>query len=268
MKKFIAIVLALALVLSFAACGEKEAAPAAQNEVITIAASPTPHAEILAVAAENLPAGYELKVIEYDDYVQPNMVVDSGEVFANYFQHVPYLDDFNAQNKTNVVSLCGVHVEPMAIYAGKCNDLKNIPDGAQIAVPNDTTNEARALLLLEANGIIKLDPNAGITATKRDVIENPHNVDIVEVEAAQVPNVKQDVDFAVINVNYALNAGLNPVKDSLAIEDSSSAYVNIVCVKAGNENDPKAKALIEACSSQAVKDFIEKTYDGAVVCVF
>lgn len=267
MKKFIALLLAVVLVLSFTACGAKEEGKT--DNVISIAASPTPHAEILAVAKEALAKeGFELNIIEYDDYVQPNMVVDSGEVFANYFQHVPYLDDFNAQNGTKVVSLCGVHVEPMAIYAGKANDLGAIADGAQIAVPNDTTNEARALLLLEANGIIKLDPNAGITATKNDVIENPHNVDIVEVEAAQVPNVRQDVDFAVINVNYALAAGLNPVKDSLAIEDSASAYVNIVCVKEGNENDPKAQALVKACQSPEVKAFIEKTYDGAVVCVF
>jgi len=267
MKKLIALTLAIVLVFSFAGCGKK-AEEAAGPVEITVAASPTPHAEILKVAAENLPEGFTLKVIEYTDYVQPNMVVDSGEVFANYFQHVPYLDDFNAQNKTNVVSVCGVHVEPMAIYAGKANDLANIADGAKIAVPNDTTNEARALLLLEANGIIKLDPNAGITATKNDITENPHNVEIFEVEAAQVPNVRQDVDFAVINVNYALEAGLNPVKDSLAIEDSASAYVNIVCVKAGNENDPKTAALVQACQSQAVKEFIEKTYDGAVVCVF
>ena len=269
MKKLIALLIAAVLLVSFAACGETKTASNEPEVVeITVAASPTPHAEILAVAAENLPEGYSLKVIEYDDYVQPNMVVDSGEIYANYFQHVPYLDDFNAQNGTKVVSVCGVHVEPMAIYAGKSSDLKNIADGSQIAVPNDTTNEARALLLLEANGIIKLDPNAGITATKNDVIENPYNVEIVEVEAAQVPNVRQDVEYAVINVNYALNAGLNPVKDSLAIEDSASAYVNIVCVKEGNENDPRTQALVQACTSDAVKQYITDTYDGAVVCVF
>ncbi len=266
MKKFIALALAVVLLFSFAACGDKQTA--SDTQVITIAASPTPHAEILKVAAENLPEGFELKILEYDDYVQPNMVVDSGEVFANYFQHVPYLEDFNKENGTKVVSLCGVHVEPMAIYPGKCTDLKAIPEGAQIAVPNDTTNEARALLLLEANGIIKLDPNAGITATKNDVTENPYNVEIVEVEAAQVPNIRQDVEIAVINANYALNAGLNPVKDSLAVEGSASAYVNIVCVKEGNEKDPKAEALIKACTSDAVKKFIEDTYDGSVVCVF
>ncbi|MBR5926272.1 MAG: MetQ/NlpA family ABC transporter substrate-binding protein [Firmicutes bacterium] len=272
MKKTLAVILALVLVLGLTACGgsnsgsSSTAAPAVKE--ITVAASPTPHAEILAVAAENLPEGYSLKVIEFSDYVQPNMVVESGEVFANYFQHVPYLDDFNAQNGTHIVNICGVHVEPMGIYAGKSSDLANIPDGAQIAVPNDTTNEARALLLLEANGVIKLKEGAGITATKNDIAENPHNVEIVEVEAANVPKVKQDVDFAVINTNYAVESGLNPVKDSLAIEGSASAYVNIVCVKAGNENTDEAKALIQACQSEAVKNFIAEKYDGAVVCIF
>lgn len=269
MKKIAALTLALILAFSFAACGDGNKAGKADDKIITIAASPTPHAEILAVAAEVLAKdGYELKIIEYDDYVQPNMVVESGEVFANYFQHIPYLDDFNAQNNTHIVSICGVHIEPLGIYAGKSSDLSAIADGAQIAVPNDTTNEARALLLLEANGIIKLDPEVGITATKNDVIENPHNVDIVEIEAAQVPNVRQDVDYAVINANYALAAGLNPVKDSLAIEGSSSAYVNIVCVKEGSENDPKVQALIKACTSEEVKQFIDQKYEGSAVCVF
>lgn len=271
MKKTLAVLLALVLALGLAACGNsgsKTTSTAPAVKEITVAASPTPHAEILAVAAKNLPEGYSLKVIEYDDYVQPNMVVESGEVFANYFQHVPYLDDFNAQNGTHIVSLCGVHVEPMAVYAGKSADLANIPDGAQIAVPNDTTNEARALLLLEANGVIKLREGAGITATKNDIAENPHNVVIVEAEAAAVPSIRQDVDFAVINTNYAVGAGLNPVNDSLAIEGSASAYVNIVCVKAGNENTDEAKALTQAVQSQEVKDFITNTYGGSVVCVF
>ncbi len=277
MKKIIAIVLALTLVLGLAACGSSSststpaatpAAPAKEVKKISIAASPTPHAEILRVAAENLPEGYELEILEFEDYVQPNMVVDSGEVFANYFKHVPYLDDFNKENGTHIVSICGVHVEPMAVYAGKASDLKNIPSGAQIAVPNDTTNEARALLLLEANGVIKLKEGAGITATKNDIAENPYNVDIVELEAASIPLQRESVDFAVINTNYAVGAGLNPVKDSLAIEGSASAYVNIVCVKEGNENSDEAKALIQAVQSPAVKDFIDKTYDGSVICVF
>ena len=216
------------MVTLLAGCGEKKEEA---SKEISIAASPTPHAEILNVVKDVLAKdGWTLKILEYEDYVQPNMVVDSGEVFANYFQHVPYLDDFNAQNGTKVVSVCGVHVEPMAIYAGKANDLKNIASGAQIAVPNDTTNEARALLLLQENGIIKVDPKAGITATKKDIIDNPHNIEIIEAEAAAIPSVRQDVEFAVINCNYAIGAGLNPVKDSLAVEGSASAYVNIVCV--------------------------------------
>ena len=264
-KRIASLLLAAILLLSFAACGNK--GKEAETKEITIAASPTPHAEILAVVAKHLPEGYTLKVIEYNDYVQPNMVVESGEVFANYFQHVPYLDDFNRENGTHIVSVLGVHVEPMAVYPGKLSDLSNIPDGAQIAVPNDTTNEARALQLLEANGLIKLDPAAGITATKNDIVENPHKIEIVEVEAAAVPSIRQDVEFAIINTNFAVGAGLNPVNDGLVIEGSASAYVNIVCVKEGNEDTDEIKALVEAFNNQEVKDFITETYGGSVVCV-
>jgi len=267
MKKTLSLIIAIVLAISclgLAGCGEKKT----ESKEITIAASPTPHAEILEVVKEALAKdGWTLKILEYKDYVQPNMVVESGEVFANYFQHVPYLDDFNAQNGTHIVSILGVHVEPMGVYAGKSNDLKNIKNGAKIAVPNDTTNEARALLLLQENGLIKVNPNAGITATKQDIIENPYNIEIVEAEAAAIPQVRVDVDFAVINCNYAIGAGLNPVKDSLAVEGSASAYVNIVCVKSGNENTDAAKALKKACEDASVKKFIDEKYDGSVICV-
>lgn len=269
MKKTLSIILALILVvgcLGLAGCGEKKEEA---SKEISIAASPTPHAEILNVVKDVLAKdGWTLKILEYEDYVQPNMVVESGEVFANYFQHVPYLEDFNAQNGTHIESLCGVHVEPMGVYPGKCSDLKNVPDGAQIAVPNDTTNEARALLLLQENGLIKVDPKAGITATKQDITDNPHNIEIIEAEAAAIPSVRQDVEFAVINCNYAIEAGLNPVKDSLAVEGSASAYVNIVCVKSGNENTEAAKALAKACQDPSVKAFIDEKYNGSVICIF
>jgi D-methionine transport system substrate-binding protein len=236
---------------------------------ISVAASPTPHAEILAVAAEVLAEqGITLDIVEFTDYVQPNTVVENGEIDANYFQHVPYLDNFNEENGTHLVSVAGIHVEPMGIYAGKTASFDDLADGAQIAVPNDATNEARALLLLEAQGLITLKDGAGINATKLDIEENPLNLDIVEVEAAQLPRMLTDVDMAVINCNYALDADLNPVEDAIAIEDSSSAYVNVLVVKEGNENDPGIQALVEALQSEEVLTFIEENYNGAVVAVF
>mgnify|MGYP001147546071 CR=1 FL=1 len=235
---------------------------------LKVAASPTPHAEILNVAKEVLAEqGIDLEVVEFSDYVQPNLVTESGEVDANYFQHTPYLDSFNEENGTHLVSVGAVHYEPFGIYPGKSDDLANIADGATIAVPNDTTNEARALTLLEKNGFFKLKADAGLTATKNDIEENPLNVTVDEVEAAQVPNVLQDEDYAVINSNYAISAGLDPMTDALAMEDGSSAYVNVLVCKEGNENEPKIKALVAALQSQQVKDFMDENYKGAVVSV-
>ena len=263
MKNFRSALLAAALSLAVAA-GSATAAQAATK--IRVGASPTPHAEILKVANDVLkPQGYELQIIEYSDYVQPNMALEGKELDANFFQHKPYLDDFNKEKGTKLISIGTVHYEPFGIYAGKTKSLDALKDGAMVAVPNDTTNEARALLLLEANGIIKLKDGAGITATKNDIAENPHNVEIVETEAAQIPNILKDVDYAVINSNYAINAGLNPVKDSLAIEGSASAYANILAVKEGNESSDKVKALVAALESQQVADYIAEKYDGAVV---
>ena len=210
---------------------------ALKGKTITVAASPTPHAEILGVAKEILAEkGIELKVIEYNDYVLPNNVVESGEVLANYFQHVPYLDDFNTQNGTHIVSAAAIHVEPMGLYGGKQKSLDAVKStsGLVIGVPNDTTNEARALLLLQENGYLKLKEGAGITATVNDITENPYGLSFTEVEAAQLPRLLQDLDYAVINSNYAIDAGLNPVAESLIIEGAASAYANIIAVKEGN----------------------------------
>lgn len=291
MKKLISATLAASLALSLAACGssastdsvaassESTAASSAAAEstaetgelagtTLKVAASPTPHAEILNVAKEILAEqGIDLEVVEFSDYVQPNLVTESGEVDANYFQHTPYLDSFNEENGTHLVSVGAVHYEPFGIYPGKSDDLANIADGATIAVPNDTTNEARALTLLEKNGFFKLKADAGLTATKNDIEENPLNVTVDEVEAAQVPNVLQDEDYAVINSNYAISAGLDPMTDALAMEDGSSAYVNVLVCKEGNENEPKIKALVAALQSQQVKDFMDENYKGAVVSV-
>ena len=240
---------------------------------ITVAASPTPHAEILEVAGDILAqAGITLKVQEFTDYVQPNMVTESGEVDANYFQHQAYLDNFNEENGTHLVSVAKIHYEPLGLYPGKTKSIDELADGAKISVPNDTSNEARALQLLAAQGLIELKPEAGLTATKNDITSNPKNLEIVEMEAAQLPRTLADVDMAVINGNYATQAGFSSAKDALAAEsaDSEAAqiYPNVLVVKEGHENDPAILALAAALKSDAVRSFIDETYGGAVVPLF
>ena len=241
-------------------------------EDLTVGASPAPHAEILEAAREELAKkGYNLKIVEYTDYVQPNLALEAGDLDANYFQHLPYLEQFNQERGTKLVSAGKIHYEPFGIYAGKTASLDELADGAKVAVPNDATNEARALLLLEAQGLLKLADGAGLKATKTDIVENSKNLDILEVEAAQVPRSLPDVDVAVINGNYAIEAGLK-VSDALAVEASDSeaatTYGNVVAVKEGKEEDAKTKALIEALTSDAVKEYMEQTYEGAVVPLF
>ena len=296
MKKLISATLAASLALSLAACGssastdsvaasseaastESTAASSAAAEstaetselagtTLKVAASPTPHAEILNVAKEVLAEqGIDLEVVEFSDYVQPNLVTESGEVDANYFQHVPYLDDFNTTRGTHLVSVTGVHIEPMGIYAGKSDSLDSLPDGASVAVPNDATNEGRALLLLEAQGLIKLADDSNLSSTPKDIVENPKNLTFTEVEAATIPSIASEVDLAVINSNYALGAGLNPVEDALALESSDSPYVNVLVCKEGNENNAAIQALAEALHSDTVKNYIAENFDGAVIAV-
>ncbi|MCR5829228.1 MAG: transporter substrate-binding domain-containing protein [Lachnospiraceae bacterium] len=240
------------------------------GETIKIAASPVPHAEILEKAAGILKNyGYELDIVEFDDYVQPNLVVESGEFDANYMEHIPYLNSFNAEHGTHIVNAGGIHYEPFGIYPGKKSTLADIADGDSIAIPNDTTNEARALLLLQDNGILKLKEGAGLTATVNDIVENPHNVEFVELEAAQVARVVDEVAYVVLNGNYALEAGYSVGKDSIAYEATDSiaakTYVNIVGVLEGNENSNKIKALVTVLRSDEIRQFIEETYDGAVI---
>ena len=247
-----------------------EAAAASGESVkIKIGATPSPHAEILEAAKDALKKkGVEIEIVTYNDYVQPNIATDEGQIDANYFQHQPYLDDFNKENNTHVVSVGKIHYEPFGIYAGKSKDLKNIQDGAKIAVPNDTTNEARALLLLEANGIIKLKDGAGLTATKQDIVENPHNVEIYEVEAAQIPRSLDSVDFACMNGNFAIQANYKP-SEALAAEKSDSeaaqTYANIIAVAEKNKDAAWAKTLVEVLTSKEIQDFINKKYEGGVV---
>ena len=310
MKKFISAALAAVLALSLAACGQGSSSSAASNSAadasqssqaaasdetaadftgdgfdesidyasldgttIKVAASPTPHAEILAVAGDILAqAGIKLEVVEFTDYVQPNMVTESGEVDANYFQHQDYLNNFNEENGTHLVSVAEIHYEPLGLYPGKTKSIDELADGAKISVPNDTSNEARALQLLAAQGLIELDPDAGLTATKNDITSNPKNLEIVEMEAAQLPRTLADVDMAVINGNYATQAGFSSAKDALAAEsaDSEAAqiYPNVLVVKEGRENDPAILALAAALKSEAVRSFIDETYGGAVVPMF
>lgn len=237
---------------------------------ITVAASATPHAEILEEAKTILAGqGWDLEVTVFNDYVQPNLVVESGEFDANYFQHIPYLDQFNIDNSTHLVNAGGIHYEPFGIYPGTKTDLSTLESGDVIAVPNDTTNEARALLLLQDNGIITLKDGVGLEATVTDIAENPNDIKIQELEAAQVSRVKDEVAFVVLNGNYALEAGFSVGNDSVAYEQSDSeaakTYVNVIAVKEGNENNEAITALVDVLKSDEITDFINNTYDGAVI---
>ena len=273
-KKILALALAGVLVVgALTGCGSSKSESSEKktdDKKITVAASATPHAEILEEAKTLLKdKGYELEVKVFDDYVQPNNVVESGEFDANYFQHVPYLEQFNEEKGTHLVVAGKIHYEPFGIYPGTKKDLKDIAKGDKIAVPNDTTNEARALLLLQDNGIIKLKDGVGIKATVNDIEENPNNIEIVELEAAQVPRVVNEVAYVVLNGNYALEANYTVKKDALAYEKSDSeaakTYVNVIAVKEGNENSEKIKALVDVLKSDSIKKFINEKYDGAVI---
>ena len=265
MKKIIAIVLTLVLALA--------GVSAFAATKLTVGATPAPHAEILEICKEVLKdQGIELEIVVFNDYVIPNTSVENGQIDANYFQHVLYLNDFNAQNGTHLTIVDKIHYEPFGIYAGKTASLAELKEGAEIAVPNDASNEARALLLLEQEGLIKLTEGVGLAATKLDIVENPLNIEIIEIEAAQLPRSLGSVDCAVINGNYAIDAGLK-ASDALAVEDGASEtiqqnYANILVCKEGNENNEALQALAAAMKSEQVKVFIEGTYEGAVVPLF
>lgn len=244
----------------------------ADDKVIVVGASPSPHAEILEQIRDDLAEeGYELKIVEYSDYVQPNVALADGDLDANYFQHQPYLDEYNAENGTDLVGAAKIHFEPMSIYSSKYDSLDSIPDGATIAVPSDATNEGRALLLLQDQGIITLKDGVGLSATANDIASNPHNIQLVEVEAAQVPRSLEDVDYAVINGNYALSAGLDTttaLASEAADSEAANTYANIIAVRAGDENSAKTQALIKALESEGVKTYIDDQYKGTVIAVF
>nr|MBQ2234540.1 MetQ/NlpA family ABC transporter substrate-binding protein [Treponema sp.] len=264
MKKSSIVALILAT-LAFVGCSKKDL-----SKTIIVGATPEPHAAILSLIAEDLANdGYTLKIVEFTDYNVPNEAVESGEIDANYFQHLPYMDSFNKEKGYHLVSVAGIHIEPLALYSKNFAKLDEIPNGATIAIPNDPTNEGRALLLLQSAGLIKLNPDAGLTAVPQDIVENTKKLKFTELEAASLPRILQDVDAAVINGNYALPAGLNASKDGLFIEGADSPYVNILCVKDGNQNAEKIQALANALKSQKVKDYINNTYkNGEVITVF
>jgi len=267
-KTFVCLLAAGVLVL--AVNHSVEAKGNSQNSavVLSVGATPVPHAELLNLVKSDLAAqGITLNVVEFTDYVQPNVAVISGDLDANFFQHIPYLES-NAEWSSKLVSAFGVHVEPFGLYSQKYKKIEDLPNGASIAIPNDPSNGGRALLLLQAKGLITLKQGAGLTATPRDITDNPKNFRFQELEAAQLPRSLQDVDAATINGNYALQAGFNPQKDSLIIEGADSPYVNIVVVRKGDENNPKILALKKALLSQKVKDYINSHYDGGVAAVF
>ena len=269
-KKIITLSLTAALAIGVLTANGVIVSADAEKGTIKVAASATPHVEILEEAKPLLEAeGWDLEVTVFDDYVQPNLVVESGDFDANYFQHIPYLDNFNEEQGTHLVNAGGIHYEPFGIYPGTKETLDDLEDGDTIAVPNDTTNEARALLLLQDNGIIKLKDGAGLEATVNDIEENPYNVEIVELAAEQVARVAEETSYIVLNGNYALQAGYSVSKDALAYETSDSeaakTYVNVIAVKEGNENSDKIKALVDVLKSDEIKDFINEKYDGAVI---
>ncbi|MBR5406356.1 MAG: MetQ/NlpA family ABC transporter substrate-binding protein [Lachnospiraceae bacterium] len=269
-KRVICLALSLVLTAGLLSGCAGAAGKGGNDKTIKIAASPVPHAEILEEAAKILEGyGYKLEITEFEDYVQPNLVVESGEFDANYMEHVPYLNSFNEEQGTHLVDAGDIHYEPFGIYPGTKKTLDEIADGDTIAIPNDTTNEARALLLLQDNGLLKLKDGASLTATVNDITENPYNIEFVELEAAQVARVVNEVSYVVLNGNYALEAGYSVGHDSIAYEATDSVaaqtYVNIIAVLEGHENDEKIKALVKALKSDDIKKFIEDKYDGAVV---
>ena len=268
MKKILAIAL-VALLTIVSVFAQATSETQSSTTKIVVGATPEPHAALLSLVVDDLAAqGITLEVKEFTDYVTPNDAVEYGEIDANYFQHIPYLESFNTEHDYHLVNAGGIHVEPIALYSSKYSSLSDIPNGAVIAIPNDPTNEGRALLLLQSAGLIKLKDNAGLEAIPLDIVENPKNLKFSEIEAATLPRILSDVDAAVINGNYAIPAGLVATRDGLFVEGADSPYVNVIAVKAGNENNPAVKALVEALKSDKVKAYVAEHYkNGEVVLV-
>lgn len=269
MKKILILVSLFALIII--GCGKKQDTKSTEavSKVIKVGATPVPHSEILNYVKDDLAAkGYTLEIVEFTDYVTPNLALNDGQIDANFFQHVPYMESFAKDKGLKLISAGKVHVEPLGVYSKKYKSIEELPDGAVIAIPNDPSNGGRALILLQSNGLIKLKADAGLEATEKDIAENPKNFKFKALEAAQLPRTLEDVDASIINGNYALESGLNPVKDSILLEGEDSPYANIVTVLTGKENDENIKALIEVLQSEKVKNFIAEKYKGGVVPAF
>jgi D-methionine transport system substrate-binding protein len=265
MKKLLTLLFSVLLVASLVGCGEKKV----EENVLKIGATPVPHAEILELIKDDLAAdGVKLEIVEFTDYVKPNLALDTGEIDANFFQHIPYMVNFGEENGLELVNVGSVHVEPMGLYSDKIKDISELKEGDIIGIPNDPVNGGRALLLLQEYGIIKIDETAGFTATEKDITENPMGIKIKAVEAAQLPRVLADVTGAVINGNYAIESGLNPLNDSIIIENANSPYVNIVTTIKGKEDDPRFVTLFKHLNSDKVKNHIIDSYNGGVVPAF
>lgn len=277
-KKIIALAAAAALTLSLAACSGNNSSSTADNSssdasstVIRVGASPSPHAEILEFAKDQLAAkGYELEIVEFTDYVMPNVALYEGDLDANFFQHTPYLDNYNEQNSTDLVSACKVHFEPMGLYSEILTSVSDVAEGSKVGVPNDPTNEARALNLLEAQGLIKLREGAGLNATPLDIEENPLNLEFVELEAAQLPRNLSEFAIAAINGNYAIEAGIldKVIVNEAADSESAQEYANILAVQSGEPETDKTKALVEALTSDETREFINTQYEDQFIPVF
>lgn len=268
MKKALSLVLILSLAVGLlAGCNQGSSSDA--DDTIVIGVSPEPHAILVEQIIDTLgEEGIEVTTQEFTDYVTPNHAVNDEDIDANFFQHEPYLNDFNEENNMDLVSIGGVHIEPMALYSNSFTSVDDIPDGAEIAIPNDAVNGGRALLLLDAEGVITLNEDVGLEATENDIADNPKSLVFTVLEAATLPRVLDEVDGAIINGNYALESGLNPVDDGIIVEGEDSPYANIVAVKSGRETEEKFVKLIEALQSDEIRTYIEENYEGAIVPSF
>lgn len=265
MKKALQILLLVASTMMLFGCQSTSES----TNVLRVGATPVPHVELLNQVKEQLAEdGIELEIIEFTDYVKPNLSLNDGEIDVNFFQHLPYLEDFNEERGLDLVSVAGIHVEPMGLYSQSLEKFEDLPDGATISIPNDAVNGGRALLLLQSAGLIELDPAAGLEATEADITVNPKGITIQAIEAAQLPRTLVDVDASVINGNYAIEAGFNPITDALLLEGGDSPYVNILTTRTDNADDPKVQALVKALQKEDIKRFIAETYQGAVVAAF
>lgn len=268
-KLFASVCVAAGLAFGLAGCGDDNAPKSGDAKTLTVGASPVPHADILNLIAPQLQKeGITLKVIEFSDYIQPNLSLNDKELDANFFQHKPYLDSFSKDRGLKLTSLVAVHIEPMGVYSHKVKNVADVAEGSEVAIPNDPTNGGRALKVLESVGLIKVRPEAGILATKQDIVENPKKLEVIEIEAAQLPRSLDDVALAVINSNFALGANLNPKKDAIAVESKDSPYANVVAIRKGDGSRPEIQKLKAALTSPDVKKFIDEKFQGAILAAF